>query len=229
MLVDADYSQIELRVLAHIAGDRNMIDAFCSGKDIHTATAAQVFGISEHEVTAEQRRRAKAVNFGIVYGISDFSLAEDIGVSRAEAKSYIDSYFALYSGIHEYMLRTVERAKKDGFVTTILGRRRWIPEISAKNFNVRSFGERAAMNSPIQGSAADIIKLAMLRVDERLAREGMRSKLVLQVHDELIIEAPEDEAEHAAQLVREEMEGVMDLAAPLVADTSVGRSWYDAK
>ncbi len=229
VLVDADYSQIELRVLAHIAGDRNMIDAFCSGKDIHTATAAQVFGISEHEVTAEQRRRAKAVNFGIVYGISDFSLAEDIGVSRAEAKSYIDSYFALYSGIHEYMLRTVERAKKDGFVTTILGRRRWIPEISAKNFNVRSFGERAAMNSPIQGSAADIIKLAMLRVDERLAREGMRSKLVLQVHDELIIEAPEDEAEHAAQLVREEMEGVMDLAAPLVADTSVGRSWYDAK
>ena len=229
VLVDADYSQIELRVLAHIANDKNMIAAFKSGRDIHTATAAQVFGVDESKVTPELRRRAKAVNFGIVYGISDFSLAEDLGVSRAEAKSYIESYLALYSGIHEYMTQTVKRAREDGFVTTILGRKRWIPELSAKNYNIRSFGERAAMNSPIQGSAADIIKLAMLHVDSRLAREKMESRLVLQVHDELIIESPEAEAEYAATVVREEMEGVMELSAPLVADTSIGKSWYDAK
>ena len=229
VLVDADYSQIELRVLAHIAGDKAMTDAFLRGVDIHTATAAQVFGVAESEVTGELRRRAKAVNFGIVYGISDFSLGEDLGVSRAEAKSYIESYLALYSGIRDYMERTVAEAKERGYVTTLLGRRRWIPELASKNYNIRSFGERAAMNTPIQGSAADIIKLAMLHVAERLKREGMASRLVLQVHDELIVEAPEAEAGRAAALLKEEMEGVMTLSAPLIAETSMGKTWYDAK
>ncbi len=229
VLVDADYSQIELRVLAHIARDRNMIDAFLSGMDIHTSTAAQVFGVPESEVTGELRRRAKAVNFGIVYGISDFSLGEDLGVSRAEAKTYIESYLSLYSGIRDYMERTVAEAKERGYVTTLLGRRRWIPELASKNYNIRSFGERAAMNTPIQGSAADIIKLAMLHVSRRLKSEGMASRLVLQVHDELIVEAPEAEAERAAALLREEMEGVMQLDAPLIAETSTGKTWYDAK
>jgi DNA polymerase-1 len=229
LLVDADYSQIELRVLAHIADDKAMIEAFEKGEDIHTITASQVFGVPVSRVTSELRRRAKAVNFGIVYGISDFSLGEDIGVTRAEARQYIDSYLNLYSGIHEYMRTVVENAKESGYVKTIMHRLRYLPELQSKNFNIRSFGERAAMNTPIQGSAADIIKLAMLHVSRRLKKEGLRSKLVLQIHDELIVEAPEEEAEIAARILTEEMESVIKLRLPLVAEASSGKTWYDAK
>jgi DNA polymerase-1 len=229
LLVDADYSQIELRVLAHIADDKAMKEAFGKGKDIHTITASQVFGISPDDVTPELRRRAKAVNFGIVYGISDFSLAEDIGVTRAEAKQYMESYLNHYSGIREYMRTVVESAKETGYVKTIMNRRRYLPELRSKNFNIRSFGERAALNTPIQGSAADIIKMAMLRVHRRLKNEGLRSKLVLQVHDELIVEAPEDEAGPVTRILTEEMENVVGLRVPLVAEASYGKTWYDAK
>jgi DNA polymerase-1 len=229
VLVDADYSQIELRVLAHIANDSAMIEAFKKGEDIHTITASQVFGVPVDSVTSELRRRAKAVNFGIVYGISDFSLAEDIGVTRAEARHYIDSYLTLYSGIREYMHSIVENAKESGYVKTIMHRLRYLPELQSKNFNIRSFGERAAMNTPIQGSAADIIKLAMLQVSRRLKKEGLRSKLVLQIHDELIVEAPEEEADFAAKILTEEMESVITLRLPLEAEASSGKTWYDAK
>jgi len=229
LLVDADYSQIELRVLAHIANDPAMIEAFKNGMDIHTITASQVFGVTVGEVTPELRRRAKAVNFGIVYGISDFSLAEDIGVTRAEARYYIDSYLTHYSGIREYMRNVVENARETGYVRTIMHRLRYLPELKSKNFNIRSFGERAAMNTPIQGSAADIIKMAMLRVHRRFRKEGLRSRLVLQVHDELVVEAPEEESELAARILKEEMENVAELRLPLVAEVSSGKTWYDAK
>ncbi|NLT58638.1 MAG: DNA polymerase I [Clostridiales bacterium] len=227
-LIDADYSQIELRVLAHIAQDETMTQAFRAGADIHTLTASQVFGVSLEAVTPAMRRSAKAVNFGIVYGISDFSLAGDIGVSRAEARRYIDSYFATYPGIRRYLDRVVQEARERGYVTTLLGRRRYLPELTASNFNQRSFGERAAMNTPIQGTAADIIKLAMVRVSRRLEREGLRARLVLQVHDELLLEAPLDEVEAASRAVREEMEGAMTLLVPLSVDLRSGKSWYDA-
>ena len=208
VLVDADYSQIELRLLAHIAGDEHMIAAFRTGEDIHTVTASQVFGVPPEQVTHEMRRRAKAVNFGIVYGISDFSLSQDIGVTRAEAKAYMEKYFEKYSGVHAYMTQVVERAKADGYVSTLMGRRRWLPELKSSNFNLRSFGERVALNMPIQGTAADLIKKAMLHVDGRLRREGLEARLVLQVHDELIVEGPEGEAEQVQRLLAEEMENV---------------------
>jgi len=229
VLVDADYSQIELRILAHIANDAVMRGAFIAGEDIHARTASQVFGTPLELVTSEQRRRAKAVNFGIVYGISDFSLAEDIGVLRSEAKQYIESYLEHYSGVREYMKSIVEKARADGYVTTILNRRRNIPEIASKNYNIRSFGERAAMNTPIQGSAADVIKLAMLRVNERLKAERLTARLILQIHDELICEAPIEEAERVKALLTEEMEGVIDLSLPLRAEATSGKTWYDAK
>ena len=229
MLVDADYSQIELRLLAHIAGDEHMIAAFRSGEDIHTVTASQVFGVTPEQVTQEMRRRAKAVNFGIVYGISDFSLSQDIGVTRAEAKEYMEKYFEKYSGVHAYMSRVVEQAKTDGYVSTIFGRRRWLPELKSSNFNMRSFGERVALNMPIQGTAADIIKLAMIRVRDCLAAEGLAAKLVLQVHDELIVECPEEETERVRELLEREMERVVELALPLIAEAHAGRSWAEAK
>ncbi len=228
VLVDADYSQIELRLLAHIAGDETMIEGFRSGVDIHTATAAQVFGVPVEMVTKQMRSSAKAVNFGIVYGMSAFSLAEDLHVTRAEAKAYMDKYFATYSGVRAYQKRVVEQAKADGYASTLLGRRRWLPELKSTNFNLRSFGERVAMNMPIQGTAADIIKLAMIRVQNRLKAEGLTGRLVLQVHDELIVECPEAEAEQVARLVEEEMEQVVSLRVPLVAEAHVGRSWMDA-
>ena len=228
-LVDADYSQIELRILAHIADDEAMIAGFNGGEDIHTITASQVFGVPLSEVTADERRRAKAVNFGIVYGISAFSLADDLGVSNAEAKRYIDSYLEHYHGIREYMERSRESAKEHGYVSTVLGRRRYLPELKSKNFNLRSFGERAAMNAPIQGSAADVIKLAMLRVRDRLRRDVPEAQLILQVHDELIVEAPEDRAEEVKALLVEEMAGVMSLKVALAADAACGKTWYDAK
>lgn len=228
VLVDADYSQIELRLLAHIAGDEHMISAFRSGEDIHTITAGQVFGVPPEMVTRQMRSAAKAVNFGIVYGISDFSLSQDIGVTRKEAKAYMERYFERYSGVHAYMIDIVERARKDGFVSTLMGRRRWLPELKSSNFNMRSFGERVALNMPIQGTAADIIKLAMIRVDARLRAEGLKARLVLQVHDELIVECPEEEAETVKKLLTEEMEGVVSLAVPLTADAHVGKSWAEA-
>ncbi len=228
VLVDADYSQIELRLLAHIAGDEHMISAFRSGEDIHTITAGQVFGVPPELVTRQMRSAAKAVNFGIVYGISDFSLSQDIGVTRKEAKAYMERYFERYSGVHAYMTDIVEQARKSGFVSTLMGRRRWLPELKSSNFNMRSFGERVALNMPIQGTAADIIKLAMIRVDARLRSEGLKARLVLQVHDELIVECPEAEAGEVKDLLTEEMEGVVALAVPLTADAHVGKSWAEA-
>lgn len=229
VLVDADYSQIELRVLAHISDDKHMIDAFKEEKDIHTSTAAKVFDLPEEMVTPALRSRAKAVNFGIVYGIGAFSLSKDIGVSRKEADTYIKDYLNLYSGIDNYMKHTVEQAKTDGYVTTMFGRRRYLPELAASNHNIRSFGERVARNMPIQGTAADIIKIAMIKVYNRLKNENMKSKLILQVHDELIVEAPQEEAEKAAALLSEEMQKAVTLSVPLTADAGIGKTWYDAK
>ena len=229
VLVDADYSQIELRVLAHIAGDETMQAAFNGGLDIHTATASQVFGVAPENVTPLQRRNAKAVNFGIVYGISEFSLAEDIGVSRWEAKDYIDSYLANYRGVRDYMKQVVIDARDVGYTQTMYGRRRYIPELKASNFNIRSGAERIALNTPIQGTAADLIKLAMIRVDRALEKNFPQAKLILQVHDELIVECPEEIAPQVAELVSLEMEQVATLAVPLLAEAKWGKSWFDAK
>lgn len=228
VLVDADYSQIELRLLAHMAEDQAMLQGFRSGEDIHTITASQVFGVPPEEVTPLMRRSAKAVNFGIVYGISAFSLSQDIGVTKGEAQEYIDKYFAHYAGVKAYMDRVVEQARADGYVTTPFGRRRWIPELASSNFNTRSFGERVALNAPIQGAAADIIKIAMLRVRNRLRADGLTGRLVLQVHDELIVECPAAEAEAVCRLVKEEMESAAALSVPLVAETHAGTSWGEA-
>lgn len=227
-LVDADYSQIELRVLASMAEDQTMIDAFNSGADIHTATAAQVFGLPPEMITPQLRSRAKAVNFGIVYGIGAFSLAKDIGVSNKEAKEYIDSYMHTYQGVAAYMQRMIDAAKDTGYATTLFGRRRYLPELAASNHMLRAFGERVARNMPIQGTAADIIKIAMVRVDRRLYAERMESRLILQVHDELIVEAPEAEADRALQIVTEEMEHACNMAVLLRADGKIGQTWYDA-
>ncbi len=229
VLVDADYSQIELRVLSHIADDSTMQEAFRSGMDIHTATAAQVFGVVPEQVTAMQRRHAKAVNFGIVYGISEFSMAEDIGVSRYEAKEYIENYLANYSGVRKYMKQVVNDAREAGFTKTLYGRRRYIPELASSNFNVRSGAERIALNTPIQGTAADLIKLAMIRVDRALAEHYPTARLLLQVHDELIVECPEAIASDVAKLISAEMENVARLNVPLTAEAKIGKSWYEAK
>ena len=228
VLVDADYSQIELRLLAHIANDETMIAAFRSGEDIHAVTASQVFGVPLDEVTPLQRSHAKAVNFGIVYGISAFSLAQDIGVFQSEAKAYMDSYFAKYHGVRAYMDRIVAQAKADGYVTTLFGRRRDLPELKSSNFNLRSFGERVALNMPIQGTAADIIKAAMVRVDARMRAEGLEAQLLLQVHDELIVECPAAEAETVRAILIEEMEHVVDYRVPLLVDAKIGASWAEA-
>lgn len=228
VLVDADYSQIELRLLAHIANDETMIAAFRSGEDIHAVTASQVFGVPLAEVTPLQRSHAKAVNFGIVYGISAFSLAQDIGVFQSEAKAYMDSYFAKYHGVRAYMTRVVEQAKTDGYVTTLFGRRRDLPELKSSNFNLRSFGERVALNMPIQGTAADIIKAAMVRVDARMRAEKLQARLLLQVHDELIVECPAEEAETVKAILVDEMEHVVDYRVPLLVDAKIGASWAEA-
>lgn len=228
VLVDADYSQIELRLLAHIANDETMIAAFRSGEDIHAVTASQVFGVPLAEVTPLQRSHAKAVNFGIVYGISAFSLAQDIGVFQSEAKAYMDSYFSKYHGVRAYMTRVVEQAKADGYVTTLFGRRRDLPELKSSNFNLRSFGERVALNMPIQGTAADIIKAAMVRVDARMRAEKLQARLLLQVHDELIVECPAEEAETVRAILTEEMEHVVDYRVPLLVDAKIGASWAEA-
>ena len=228
VLIDADYSQIELRLLAHISGDENMINAFRSGEDIHAVTASQVFGIPLAEVQPSQRSAAKAVNFGIVYGISAWSLAQDIGVFPAEAKAYMDAYLEKYSGVHAYQKQIVEKAKADGYVSTLFGRQRALPELKSSNFAMRSFGERVALNMPIQGTAADVIKMAMVNVHRRLKKEGLEAKLILQVHDELIVEAPEREAERVKELLREEMENAAKFDVALTAEAAAGKTWAEA-
>ena len=229
VLVDADYSQIELRLLAHNSGDEAMCRAFRSGEDFHTLTAARVFHVEPQDVTPEMRRRAKAVNFGVVYGISPFSLSQDIGVTVAEAKEYMERYFQTYTGVRAYMDRIVEQARADGYVETLMHRRRALPELKSSNHNLRAFGERVALNMPIQGTAADLMKLAMVRVERRLADEGLAAQLIMQVHDELIVECPEDEAARVQALLEEEMSGVMTLAVPLPAEAHCGKNWLTAK
>ena len=228
VLIDADYSQIELRVLADLADDKNMIDAFNSGEDIHRTTASQVFGLPLDMVTPTMRSRAKAVNFGIVYGIGAFSLAKDIGVSNKEAKEYIDGYLNHFSGVASYMNRMIETAKDNGYAETLFKRRRYLPELASSNRMLQTFGERVARNMPIQGTAADIIKIAMVKVAERLEKENMQSRLILQVHDELIVEAPENEAEKALEIVTEEMENACNMKVRLLADGKIGQTWFDA-
>lgn len=228
VLVDADYSQIELRVLAALAGDKAMIEAFNSGADIHTITASQVFGLPESMVTPQMRSRAKAVNFGIVYGIGAFSLAGDIHVSIKEAQQYIDGYLNHYKGVDAYMKQSIETAREKGYSETLFGRKRYLPELSAKNRALRAFGERVARNMPIQGTAADIIKIAMVRVRDRMQAEGYKARLILQVHDELIVEAPESEAEAVRALVKSEMENACALSVKLEVDAKIGKTWYDA-
>lgn len=229
VLVDADYSQIELRLLAHISGDTAMQQAFLSGEDFHTVTAARVFHVPQDQVTHQMRSRAKAVNFGIVYGISAFSLSQDIGVTVQEAKEYMDRYFATYTGVKQYMTDVVDKAREQGYVETLWHRRRALPELKSSNFNMRSFGERVALNMPIQGTAADIIKLAMVRVHSRLAAEGLAARLIMQVHDELIVECPEKEAPRVEALLQQEMQGVAELSVPLLAEAHTGRNWLAAK
>ncbi|WP_139491689.1 DNA polymerase I [Brevibacillus dissolubilis] len=230
-ILAADYSQIELRILAHISQDANLIDAFQKGMDIHTRTAMDVFGVEEAEVTSLMRRQAKAVNFGIVYGISDYGLSQNLNITRKEAQKFIDQYFAVFSGVKQWMHDIVEQAKVDGYVTTLLNRRRSLPDIRSSNFNVRSFAERTAMNTPIQGTAADIIKLAMIRMQQQLTEKGLQSRMLLQVHDELVFEVPEAELETMQQLVADVMENAMDdrLSVPLQVDVHYGPTWYEAK
>ncbi|MBQ6430476.1 MAG: DNA polymerase I [Oscillospiraceae bacterium] len=229
VFVDADYSQIELRVLAHIADDKQMQAAFRSGEDFHSVTASQVFNVPLSEVTPLMRRHAKAVNFGIVYGISEFSLAQDIGVSRAEAKQYIENYLTKYAGVRAYMKNIVDTARTQGYVETLFHRRRLIPEIKNSNFNIRSGAERIALNTPVQGTAADIIKLAMVRVFDALEEQALQARLILQVHDELIVECPAFEAQSVMDIVTDAMEHAVKLAVPLIAEAKMGESWYDAK
>ncbi len=228
-ILAADYSQIELRILAHISRDANLIDAFRRGMDIHTRTAMDVFGVPEAEVTPLMRRQAKAVNFGIVYGISDYGLSQNLNIPRKEAAAFIDRYFSVFSGVKRYMEEIVQQAKRDGYVTTLLNRRRYLPDIKSSNFNLRSFAERTAMNTPIQGTAADIIKLAMVRMQERLSQEGLASRMLLQVHDELVFEVPEDELARMQEIVPDVMENALSLDVPLKVDVHWGRTWYEAK
>lgn len=228
-ILAADYSQIELRVLAHISGDERLIEAFRQDMDIHTKTAMDVFGVSREQVDANMRRSAKAVNFGIVYGISDYGLSQNLNITRKEAAAFIEQYFSVFQGVRRYMDTIVEQARRDGYVTTLLERRRYLPDIRASNFNLRSFAERTAMNTPIQGTAADIIKLAMVRMDEALRERGLKSRMLLQVHDELVFEVPEEELETMKALVPQVMESAIELVVPLKADVSFGSNWYEAK
>ena len=229
LLIDADYSQIELRLLADISGDSHMIEDFKSGEDIHTSTASKVFGVDPDDVTIELRKRAKAVNFGIVYGIGDFSLSQDLKISRNQAREYIDNYLATYSGVDAYLKNIISSAYECGYVTTAFGRRRYIPELSGHNKMLKKFGERVAMNSPIQGTAADIIKIAMINVDKRLCESGIDARLILQVHDELLVEAHRECADQALEILRYEMENAAKISVPLDVEVGVGENWYDCK
>ena len=227
VLIDADYSQIELRVLAHMSGDENMTEAFVSGEDIHTATSCRIFGVSPENVTVEMRKRAKAINFGILYGMGDFSLADDLKISRARAKEYIESYLSSYQGVERYLENTIESAKKDGYTTTMFSRRRHIPELSAPNKMLRNMGERIARNSPIQGTSADIIKIAMINVDKKLRESGLGARLLLQVHDELLVESPRENAAAVLEILKSEMENAVRLNVPLKVEAEIGDSWFD--
>ncbi len=229
VLIDADYSQIELRVLAHVANDETLINAFINGEDIHTVTASQVFGVPPEQVSGEMRKRAKAVNFGIIYGIGDYSLSQDLKIPRKVAAEYIENYLSKYSGVRDYLETTKRSARENGYVETMFGRRRYIPELAVSNKNLQAFGERVAMNTPIQGAAADLIKIAMIRADGMLKEAGLKARLILQIHDELIIEAPFEEAERAEAILREAMQGAADLKVPLQVDIGIGKSWFDAK
>ena len=228
-MVSADYSQIELRLLADFSNCTKLINAFNKDEDVHSVTASEVFGVKKEEVTSEMRRKAKAVNFGIIYGISDFGLSKNVKTSVKEAREYIERYFANYPEVKEYMDKNVAFAKENGFVATLLNRKRYIPEIKSPNFILRSFGERAAMNMPLQGSSADIIKVAMVNVHNRLIKEGLKSKLILQVHDELIIDALKEEVEAVTKLLTEEMENAVKLKVKLTAESKVGETWFEAK
>ena len=229
VLLDADYSQIELRLLAHFSGSKRLIEAYCEGEDIHALTASQVFNVAVKEVTSQMRRAAKAVNFGIIYGISAFGLSNDLGISAKKAQEYIDRYFEGYSGVKEYMNGNVEQAKRDGYVKTLLGRRRIINELRSSNYNLRQFGERAAMNMPLQGSSADIIKIAMINVHKKLKEGGYKAKLLLQVHDELVIDCPKDEVQEVSDILKTEMENAVNLKVPLTVEVGVGKNWYESK
>lgn len=229
IFIDADYSQIELRLLAHFSGCKELIEAYNEGKDIHATTAAQVFGVGLDEVTPKMRREAKAVNFGIIYGISEFGLSKNLNISVGRAREYIDKYFETYSAVKDYMNKNVEFARENGYISTLTGRKRVIPEIKSPNYNLRQFGERAAMNMPLQGSSADIIKIAMINVCRALKAAGLKSKLILQVHDELVLESPEEEKDAAAEILKREMENAVKLSVPLTVDVHCGKDWYDAK
>ena len=229
LLIDADYSQIELRLLAHISGDENMIEAFRNNEDIHTRTASEVFDIPIDQVTSMQRSSAKAVNFGIVYGISDFGLSRNLNIKRSDAKDYIEKYLDSFPGVRQYMSDIIEEVRKTGYAQTMFGRRRYLPDINSTNFTIRSFGERTALNTPIQGSAADIIKIAMVRVSKRLKESQLKAKLILQIHDELIIDCPKTEVDQAEKILKYEMEHAAQLRVPLVADLKSADNWYDAK
>lgn len=229
VFIDADYSQIELRLLAHFSGCKELIQAYNEGKDIHSITASQVFGVAPEDVTPKMRREAKAVNFGIIYGISEYGLARNLGISFSTAKEYIERYFATYSAVKDYMNTNVEFAREHGYVSTLTGRRRFIPELKSANVNIRQFGERAAMNMPLQGSSADIIKIAMINVERRLQSEGLHAKLILQVHDELVLDCPLEEKDRAAELLQHEMENAVKLEVPLTVEVHSGNNWYDAK
>ena len=227
VLLKADYSQIELRLLAHFSEDRLLVEAYRTSEDIHSLTASQVFGVPRSEVNAEHRRRAKAVNFGIVYGLSAFGLSQQIGIDTKEAKQFIEAYFEKYSGVRAFIDRTLDQARRDMKVTTLFGRVRPIPDIHSKNFNLRGFAERTAVNTPLQGTAADLIKVAMIRIDQELRQRNLKSKMLLQVHDELVFEVPEDEIETMKQLVADRMENVQALKVPLKVDVGVGKNWRD--
>ena len=227
--IDADYSQIELRVLAHISEDKHMIEAFKNNEDIHKQAASKVFKTPIDEVTKEQRSNAKAVNFGIVYGISDFGLAEQLGISRKKAKQYIDEYLTEYAGIKAFMENIIEKTKEKGYVETLFHRRRYVPELNSKNYMVRQFGNRVAMNTPIQGTAADIMKIAMINVNKEIKKRGLKAEIVLQVHDEMMTEAPENEKEEVKDIMKKEMESAIKLKIPLVAEISEANNWYDCK
>ncbi|MDO4483538.1 MAG: DNA polymerase I [Clostridia bacterium] len=229
VLLDADYSQIELRLMAHFSGDNALVEAFRTGQDVHARTASEIFEVPIDEVTGQLRSRAKAVNFGLIYGISGFGLAKNTGVTQKEANAFISKYFAKYPGVKNFMDQTVEDGQRLGYAETLMGRRRYLPELKSSKNMVREFGKRAAMNTPVQGTAADIIKLAMVRVDEALRREGLQSRLILQVHDELLLECPPEEAAKAAQLLQTSMEEVIKLKVPLVAEVHQGENWAEAK
>jgi len=227
-ILSADYSQIDLRVLAHLSGDRNLIEAFHADEDVHSRTAADVFGVFPEMVTPGMRRQAKVVNFGVIYGMSPFGLAKELGVSQSVARAYIDGYFARYSGVREYIERTLAEARRKGYVTTLMNRRRYLPEINSSNPAVRQFAERTAINTPIQGTSADLIKLAMVRIYREMERRGFSSGMIMQVHDELVFEVAEDEIESAVELIKEGMEGVASLRVPLKVGVSWGDNWDEA-